>query len=332
MDLLGSSAIVETAIGLGLVFFLAAGICTGVVEAVASLGSSPRQAPVAPGRRLVQGGRRGRHGMGVTRAVRLLRADPGVAPTGDPDTDPVTAFIDGLPGVAADATALRKVKAINRDAAVASLAALAASPPDSFSRSQLGKALGRLDGALSTGATTAEERVRWIEGWFDAEMARLGAAYRSRTRWFAGLTALVLVLALGLDAIQLTTELYQDPARRQVLTAAAGEEVANGEDPCVRSPETETTTTTDPTLSVETQERLECARRLAGSVEGLQVGRWTPTDLSGGDTPSSWGGWVIAVFGMAVSVAALTAGSPWWFSILNGLMRIRTGARPSPSP
>lgn len=328
MDLLGSSAIVETAIGLGLVFFLAAGICTGVVEAVASLGSFRAKLLW----RRVDGWFRedaeGDTAWGVTRALRLLRADPGAAPTGDPDTDPVTAFIDGLPGVAADATALRKVKAINRDAAVASLAALATSPPDSFSRSQLGKALGRLDGALSTGATTAEERVRWIEGWFDAEMARLGAAYRSRTRWFAGLTALVLVLALGLDAIHLTTELYQDPARRQVLTAAAGEEVANGEDPCVTT--TETTTTTDPTLSAETQERLECARRLAGSVEGLQVGRWTPTDLSGGDTPSSWGGWIIALFGMGVSVAALTAGSPWWFSILNGLMRIRTGTRPGP--
>ncbi|HEV7722350.1 MAG TPA: hypothetical protein VGO60_13750, partial [Iamia sp.] len=37
MDLLGSSAIVETAIGLALVFFLGAGVCTAVVELVASL-------------------------------------------------------------------------------------------------------------------------------------------------------------------------------------------------------------------------------------------------------------------------------------------------------
>ncbi|HMJ74546.1 MAG TPA: hypothetical protein VK507_01165, partial [Iamia sp.] len=37
MGLLGSSAIVETAIGLALVFFLGAGVCTAVVELVASL-------------------------------------------------------------------------------------------------------------------------------------------------------------------------------------------------------------------------------------------------------------------------------------------------------
>jgi hypothetical protein len=134
------------------------------------------------------------------------------------------------------------------------------------------------------------------------------AAYRSRIRWYSGLVGLVLVAVMGLDAVHLTTELYREPARRQVVAAAA---------------ETEAEACAD----------AECISEVVGRIDGLEVSRW-----AGGpgtfdrdvDVPTGTRDRLGLLLGMGITVGALAAGGPWWFSVLKRLMGLRTTTRAGP--
>ncbi len=359
MSQLGSSAILETAIGLVLVFFLGAGVCTAVVEAVAGLGQFRAKLlwrTVARWFSTVDDAdARG----AVSRALSLVASPVGATdevtaedkaagrpevpaedgtpkPTAAPDirtsagTAPREQFFNALPGIVDQAKVLRRTKTLNREAAIAALGSVFAAT-DELTPDQKKALLGSLVAKLPDGMRKdAAARAAWIERWFDAEMERLGALYRSRIRWFAGLAALILVGALGLDAIDMATQLYKEPDRRQVLVAAAEAEVAAAaadDDPCTRPGATTTTTattTTAPEPVPQVRDRLECARNLVAGIEGFQVGRWTPNDFDWGrDMPPRLIDKLIALLGMAISIAAFTAGAPWWYSVLKKLMDAR---------
>jgi hypothetical protein len=183
---------------------------------------------------------------------------------------------------------------------------------------RLGQVVDRLPDAIRN---NLERRTKWIEQWFDAEMERLQAAYRSRIRWYAGFVGLVLVLVMGLDSIDLATELYREPARRQVVVAAAQEQVAADGDVCPGDEPAEP----DPLASA--QQQLRCTETLVGSIDGLDVSRWTDGPGWPSGRPKGLGAWITMVLGLGASVAALAAGAPWWFSVLKRLMGLRGGAK-----
>lgn len=347
MDLLGSSAIVETAIGLALVFFLGAGVCTAVVELVASLFAFRSKllwrgvarwfssgADLADTRR------------GLTKALSLLTGDVGTTEGRTPSwvrrwrkvaaavqklpfvgraPDTTTSetsedrkrFLMALPGVENDARALKRTKSLNRDAAVTAIDAVTRLSLDAAPH-QLAKLLAKLPDEIKD---SAEKRVRWIEQWFDDEMARVEQAYRARIRWYAGFVGLVLVFVMGLDAIHLGTELYREPARRQVLTAAAEDEAAGAGSSCEVTPEEE------PDATERARQRFDCTQDLIGELDGLDVSRWNDGPGWPSGIPKSVGDRLVMVLGMGAMVGALAAGAPWWFSILKRLMGLRKGAK-----
>jgi hypothetical protein len=233
-------------------------------------------------------------------------------------------FFAALPGVVDASRALRKIKSVNRESAVAALASVFAAQKDLTDeqrRALLGKAVAAIPAPIRDDLAA---RTLWLERWFDAEMERLGQAYRSRIRWFTAVAALLLVGALGLDAIDISTQLYKEPDRRQVLVAAAEAEVADPSAEACTTPSTSAPATGDePQPVAEVRDRLTCARNLVADIEGFQVGRWTPTDHGWDHMPPKWGERLIAILGMAISVIAFTAGAPWWFSVLKKLMDAR---------
>ncbi|HEX7134173.1 MAG TPA: hypothetical protein VF228_16470 [Iamia sp.] len=365
MNLLGSSALVETAIGLALVFFLAAGVCTAVVEAVAGLWSFRAKLlwrtvarwfttddAIADTRK------------GISRALSLLKTDVDSDPTATPASGPIPArlrtglrvgqapdassatsstaradFIAALPGVTDDEASLRKTKSLNRAAAITALASTITPDEDG---DQIARLIARLPADIRNDVA---KRATWIEQWFDAEMARLGAAYRSRIRWYAGFVGLVLVVVMGLDTVHLADELYREPQRRQILVAAAESEVAaDGErDTCPEDDtatttteaeteteahdEAETTGTTAPGPSAAVRRDLACAESLVATIDGLDVSRWEDGPGWPSGLPDTLGGWATMLLGMGITVAALAVGAPWWYSVLKRLMGLRPGGR-----
>lgn len=349
MDLLGSSAIVETAIGLALVFFLAAGLVTAVVELVASLlGFRARllwktvdrwfaaeddhtadQPPNGFG--------------GAMEMASRLTEDVGAAQS---------EFIAAIPGVDASTEGRRRTKQLNREAAVASLVAVEAASGSGFVTTKLGSLVTNLPPGI---AGTVEGKARWLEQFFDSEMDRLSKAYRARIRWWSAFIALPVVGILGIDAIQITSDLYREPAYRQVVVAAATTAVAEGDGEACPSPTTPAGDAADDSTEEGTDEgtdqtteegsgdstddgasggtgddaepdpmgdaeaRLDCAEVLSEQIQGLRASRW----FGGAGKPDSTGAWVTMLLGLGISAAALTAGAPFWFSVLQRLMGLR---------
>lgn len=383
MGALGSSAIVETAIGLILVFFLGAGICTAIVEAVASLLSFRSRLLWRAVARWFSTADDGDERRAISQALSLATGPfgasdeaaalerwrqkaPAPAPDGTPTTDPrpdiVTSagttprrdFFNALPGVLDEVAVLKRTKSLNRESAIAALSGVFARPRD-LTAEELASGLGRLVSKLPDGMRDdLEARTAWIERWYDAEMERLGTAYRSRIRWYAGVVALPLVLLMGIDAVHITSELYRDPTRRQVLVTAAERQIEEEGVVCPEEGGTATTTTT--TTSLETTEPsateptateptatepaeepdpladaqagIACAERLVASIDGLSISRWQGRPGDEGALPSTFLGWLSMIAGLTISVAAFTAGAPWWFSVVKKLMDARRALAP----
>ena len=373
MGALGSSAIVETAIGLILVFFLGAGICTAIVEAVASLLSFRSRLLWRAVARWFSTADDGDERRAFSQALSLATGPfgasdeatelerwtqkaPAPAPDGTPTTDPrpdiVTSagttprrdFFNALPGVLDEVAVLKRTKSLNRESAIAALSGVFARPRE-LTTEELASGLGRLVSRLpDTMRDDLEARTAWIERWYDAEMERLGTAYRSRIRWYAGVVALPLVLFMGIDAVHITSELYRDPTRRQVLVTAAERQIEEEGVVCPEEGGTTTTTTTTPTTTepaatatepaeepdplADAQAGIACAERLVASIDGLSISRWQGRPGDDGRLPSTVLGWLSMIAGLTISAAAFTAGAPWWFSVVKKLMDARRALTP----
>ncbi|HYI62650.1 MAG TPA: hypothetical protein VEW93_12695 [Acidimicrobiales bacterium] len=342
MDALGSSAVFETAIGVVVVWFLAATLCSAVVEGIAALGGfrakhlwqsvaswfSTGSAPKAPA--------------SLVAAWRLWVSPPDPRQEG---TRPSAhqQFLEAVPGL--DPEHLARTKEVNREAGAAALAT--AAEADDFGHTQLGSLIERLPTSVKG---EAGDRAQWLARWFDSEMAQVTAAYRRRIRWWAAAVGLVVVIGGGLDAGQLAAQLYRDPVRRDAAAAKAEQLIAAGT-ACPDTAGGTTTTTTTPGAAPDEDgtpatsapatptsaapaagaaepgqavtRQVECASAVADDLETLQVSRW----VGGKVWPTDAGGWVGMVLGLLASALAVAAGAPLWFSVLQRLMGLR---RPAP--
>lgn len=361
MGLFGSSAIVETAIGLVLVWFLAAGLSSAVVEAVANVfafrakhlwRSVDRWFASATA---TDGGaaRQTSAGKAVALAGRMPDRPTPQAGTGASAQD---RFLLAVPGLDVSKQGLRRTKTLPRDAAVAALAAAStatappppprrrrfrrspATPPPApglaadFADTQLGNMVAKLPAEIRDDVTA---RVAWMGAWFDGEMERLSTSYRTRVRWWTAAAALVVTLGIGLDSVHIASQLYREPTRRSMLVAEAEAQVAEGQQLCAPATTTTapgtTTTTTAPSASEDGPVPaidVSCPQRIADDLEVLDVAR--PVWSSG----AAWwsGAGVLYVTGLLASFTALVAGGPFWFQILQRLIGLRRSGSGSPAP
>ena len=340
MSDLFASPLVETIIGLVVVWFLAATLSSGIVEVVgAVLGFRAKHLWRALARAL--GTSAPKPEVAIREAARLAMG-PKI------EESVFKGFIDKLPGVAEGE--LSRVKHIGRPAAAEALVAARVADEHKFAGTQLGKLVDGLPHDIKTNTGLLRD---WLEKWFDGEMERLGATYRSRIRWWVAVAGALVVVVCGIDSIGLADRLYDQPTRRQVLLSEAGSLVdaqgAGGTSPSgttggelsdeamgngaptaaapsepAGDPADEPDGEEDPCEGNSVEDKIACAQRRAAELSALHVAWWdTPED----DRGPTWR----IVLGSLLTFAAVSAGAPFWFDVLSRMTGLRGRAAASRS-
>lgn len=298
--------LVEVVIGLVVVWFTAAVAASGLVELVSALlGFRAKHLWRVLGRALSPPAGAAQPAA-ATEAFGLARVKPRRLAEDNPA---VGGFVTNLPGVTpAD---MKRVKLIEPENAAAALAAIR--DQAGFAATQLGELYGNLPPEVQG---QADEAKRWFQEWFDGYMVRASAVFRQSMRWWAVPASALVVGVCGIDSIALAEALFEDPTQRALVVAEAEQAVADGDTGCTPADQGDGEGGDgDPAAALE--ERLDCVRDVGDDIEGLQISVWQ----AGGDDLDGW-----AVPGFLISVAAVSAGAPFWFSILKQAMALR---RPS---
>jgi hypothetical protein len=294
-----TSPLIETALGLVFVWFLAATLCSGIVELVSSvfafrasalwrtLGHALDDAPKIPEVAL------------VSAAKMTTKVEPRTGSV-------LEAFVENVPGVTAQQT--KRVKQIDTRVAAEALIATRHAHPDDFAATQLGKLVENLPSEVKS---DAEKLEAWFGRWFDGTMSGLTATFRRSIRWWTVLVSVVIVVACGIESVGLAERLYDQPAQQAVLTAQADQALAAGEGSADCKAKT-------------VQGRFECAKDSIDELSGLEISVWQVPDHDRLD-------WWFLVLGFGATVAAIAAGAPFWFDVMRRLSGLRKPAAASSS-
>jgi hypothetical protein len=130
------------------------------------------------------------------------------------------------------------------------------------------------------------------EAWFDDQMERLSGVYRRWSQAFVWAVGAALVVAVNANTFRIADTLWTDPAKRAAIVAQAGQASTNQ----------------------------------------------NPTDaISSLPLPLGWSdgyhgvGWLWALIGVLLTLAAVSLGAPFWFDTLSRFSRIRQTGTPPPA-
>jgi hypothetical protein len=145
---------------------------------------------------------------------------------------------------------------------------------------------------------------RSAEQWFDDSMERVSGWYKRRVQLILAATAIVIVLIMNIDTLQIAQTLWRDDAARATIVAQAEQPTKPG--------------------ARETQPS-NAAKALPVPV-GWKLFE-TGTDPQ--EFPDTAGSILSKILGLLITTAALTLGAPFWFDLLSKFVRVRgTGAPP----
>ncbi|MFA6921270.1 MAG: hypothetical protein WC216_05460 [Gallionella sp.] len=176
-----------------------------------------------------------------------------------------------------------------------------------------------------TGENLAAFR-KLIENHYDEAMDRASGWYKRKTQLYALVISAFLVIFANVDTVSLANSLSSNPAARAKMV-----ELAQKTLDAAKTTDSSTKTTTpdaqDPGAPAINAGDRAAAETLAKaysnlSSAGIQLG-WKD------DYPDSLGAVISKIFGLLVSILAISLGAPFWFDILNRVMQVRAaGASP----
>jgi hypothetical protein len=183
---------------------------------------------------------------------------------------------------------------------------------------------------------------RRLEQWFDEEMDRLSGWYKRRTKWFLLLWGVGLAIVLNVDAALLARTLWTDSTLRSAVVAEA-QRVAT---PATTTPDGAASPTATPPCPISssagaatsTTDPLDCLTARIDSLQALRLPiGWPGWPLQsdfyhGADrrTPHDPGDWWLKTLGLIVTALAAMQGGPFWFDLLGKLINLRlTGPPPA---
>ena len=163
-----------------------------------------------------------------------------------------------------------------------------------------------------------------VADWFDSAMDRVGGAFKRWTQLASFIIALLFAGLLNVDAIRLATLLWEQPIIAEQLKVPANmQQVVAG-------------TPAGPDADAAERAREAAALHAATFLQGsLPVG-WPPGHFFEVSTEGKWSCAVLSAAGWAafpgwlVTAIATLFGAPFWFDVLQGVVRLK-GAGPSPS-
>lgn len=192
---------------------------------------------------------------------------------------------------------------------------------------------------VSQARTMADVQAQ-LESWFDARMNQVSDLFQRQLAFYSLVAGITLVLVLNVDSLNIGVTLWQDPTRREAVSAAAEKAIADG------------TVTLDGVTNAQTADAAPGAvpATLDQTLNALltldvPIG-WGFVAVEGGcflgegampppacDSPANlwahipgnspfWGGLILKkVIGLVISVIAIAQGAPFWFDLLNRLVR-----------
>ena len=149
-----------------------------------------------------------------------------------------------------------------------------------------------------------------IEGWFDSSVERIGGWYKRRTQAILLALGLIMAFALNVNTIKIANALYKQSALRAAVVATA-QTVTQQVQPAAGTPQQ------------QVENSIGTLNTLANS--GLPMG-WSGRDWK------YWAGWR-AWLGWFLTAVAVTLGAPFWFDMLNKVVSLRSTIKPrEPAP
>ena len=196
-----------------------------------------------------------------------------------------------------------------------------------------------------SGAENMQEARGNLEGWFNSAMYRASAAYTAKMKVLSLIVALCFALLINIDTLHIAQTLWEDPAQREqisgtatysVQSGALGDQVDEADDE-FRASDAE-----DDTQLEDAVESGAAIVNQLGDLEALSLPiGWSfqsladlPADHDSRSDPSNlWnylpennpGGWtgllLTKLLGIAATVVAAAQGAPFWFGIVNKVVR-----------
>ncbi|MCP5103258.1 MAG: hypothetical protein GY950_07765 [bacterium] len=152
--------------------------------------------------------------------------------------------------------------------------------------------------------------------WFDGAMEQLSKWYKQKTRLILFVIALTICFIFNIDTIMIAKKLHQGEGLQEVVSAAgtiAGTEITNPAD--IEEKEE---------LKRIVRERLD--QLLDLDLIGWEFGHTTAVDLRG--LPAGFLEWIYKLIGIFITALAVAMGAPFWFSLLQGMIKIRNLKNP----
>jgi hypothetical protein len=322
------STILETAIGLALIYALFSTICSAINEWIAAtLASRARSLAAGIGQLLGTALRDQLYAHPLIRALLHPERDandPKALPNYIEPRTFARALLDlltpaGPPTFAAVAAAAQPPVAAAQppaDAAQPPADAAAAAAALAADQGRVRQALGALLDDIPASARDDAEKLKMvlqnIENWYNGAMERLSGIYKRHTQLAIFWIALAVSAALNVDTLALINRLSNDSTLRAAVVAAARED-ARREDLAPGRAPTET-----PRARIE---------EIRGELRALDLPLGWPLS---GTLSSDWRVYLWKLVGIAITAGALTMGAPFWFDLLNRLINLRAaGQRPS---
>ena len=306
----------EVVIGLAFVYFVLALICSAVAEAISSLQRTRAKMLVGAIENLLSGSEsitdEGRALAKQFWAHPLVQAL--VKPTKDassagdaasqgkgPAYVPARTFVSAIVDLGARSTAKAQAATAEHVSAVVVatklLDAINAIPSVPLRQALL--AIYRDSGGEVEAFRNAAEK------WYDDSMDRVSGWYKRHVQFVLWAIAIVVVVLLNVDTLQIATTLWKDPTTRAALVAQADTTVKQGQG------------------SVNAA---DAVRSLA-----LPLGWKLKTGTGPQEIPNHALGVIAKLIGLILTAAALSLGAPFWFDLLSKFMRVR-GTGPPPAP
>jgi len=166
--------------------------------------------------------------------------------------------------------------------------------------------------------------VKSIERWFDDSMNRISGTYKRWTMYITFIIAFVVSSLINADAIMVAKLLWSDTSLRAGVTAAAGAYASK------ESADTSTSGSDSAALVqlAEALDQVQAANFPIGWTSNVnnslsknaQSLRTFPPALTGNNT---FGWWLNKFLGIMFTVLAVTLGAPFWFDLLNKIVKVR---------
>ena len=160
---------------------------------------------------------------------------------------------------------------------------------------------------IDTSSDKLEDVYKNIEDWFNGSMERVSGWYKRNIQTVILILALIIVLVANVDTIMLANHFAQDSALRDTVVASA-ERFSDS---------------SIPTSNLSLNDTVHVIEQLRVMPLGWTGESCNPFNLSCG-----WDWLLRKIFGLLITVFALSLGAPFWFDLLNKFINLRGTGNP----